>query len=130
MEPEVKKIDNNVKEALAERQLLFNKDEKIEEKDLGLLIWQASPLLDHKGKQEGMVVVPVMVIKVDEDGVVMRPRIYDNGIWKVFPLGVDSEGNQVTEIVAKYGDGILSRFIKYDWFSKSGGEWSNEVYEK
>lgn len=130
MEAESKEINKNVKEALAERQLLFNKDEKIEEKDLGLLIWQAPTLLEHKGKQEGMVVVPVMVIKVDEDGVVMRPRIYDNGIWKVFPLGVDSEGNQVTEIVAKYGDGILSRFIKYDWFSKSGGEWSNEVYEK
>lgn len=130
MEPEVKKIDNNVKEALAERQLLFNKDEKIEEKDLGLLIWQASPLLDHKGKQEGMVVVPVMVIKVDEDGVVMRPRIYDNGVWKVFPLGTDNDGNQVTEIVAKYGDGILNRFIKYDWYSHSGGKWSNEIYEK
>lgn len=83
---------------------------------------EAPTLLEHKCKQEGMVVVPVMAIKVYEDDVVIRPKIYDNEVWKVFPLGIDSEGNQVTGIVAKYGDGILSRFIKYDWFSKSVGK--------
>lgn len=123
-------MTDTIKEAMAERQLLFNKDEKIEENDLGLLVWQASPLLEHKGKQEAMVVVPVMVIKIDGNKIIMRTRIFDNRVWKVFPLGTDNDGNQVTEIVAQLGDGILNRFIKYDWYSHSGGKWSNEIYEK
>lgn len=123
-------VTDTIKEAMAERQLLFNKDEKIEENDLGLLVWQASPLLEHKGKQEAMVVVPVMVIKIDGNKIIMRARIFDNGVWKVFALGTNNDGNQVTEIVAQLGDGILNRFIKYDWYSHSGGKWSNEIYEK
>lgn len=123
-------VTDTIKEAMAERQLLFNKDEKIEENDLGLLVWQASPLLEHKGKQDAMVVVPVMVIKIDGNKIIMRTRIFDNGVWKVFPLGTDNDGNQVTEIVAQLGDGILNRFIKYDWYSHSGGKWSNEIYKK
>lgn len=123
-------VTNTIKEAIAERQLLFNKDEKIEINDLGLLVWQASPLLEHKGKQEAMVVVPVMVIKIDGNKIIMRARIFDNGTWKVFPLGTDNDGNQVTEIVSQLGDGILNRFIKYDWYSHSGGKWSNEIYQK
>ena len=123
-------MTDTIKEAMAERQLLFNKDEKIEENDLGLLVWQASPLLEHKGKQDAMVVVPVMVIKIDGNKIIMRTRIFDNGVWKVFPLGTDNDGNQVTEIVAQLGDGILNRFIKYDWYSHSGGKWSNEIYKK
>ena len=123
-------VTDTIKEAMAERQLLFNKDEKIEENDLGLLVWQASPLLEHKGKQDAMVVVPVMVIKIDGNKIIMRTRIFDNGVWKVFPLGTDNDGNQVTEIGAQLGDGILNRFIKYDWYSHSGGKWSNEIYKK
>lgn len=113
---------------------LYDNKNDIKKGQCALLIWSADMLKlgnDEYNIEHFPVLVPVQVIQVDEPNstIVVRPRIFVGGKWKVFKLGKEPNGDDILTIEAQQGDGVFERIIPYDWFSNSEGIWTNEIFE-
>lgn len=101
--------------------------------DLCLLIWKCDDILlgnIRYNSEHIPILVPMQIVDIDEqDNISLRPRICINNQWMIFSLGIEEEtGNPITTLLCTPGDGTFERLIHYDWYSKSGAQWTNKLY--